>query len=598
MAAKKNPAQNSITLKSINLLFCTAPIMCTIFITMEIVFCLIPILSSKVISQIVDAFTSFYDIKINNLTMLVAFYVFMNISVQALSPVRSMIAERLSDKVAKESEMLFNSKIISLNSINCFENNEFFNEMQLARNGCGQRLISSLQMISSLLRGVITISLTAGYMISIHWVIGSISLLAVIPNTLYNYWVSKNKVALFRSQAESSRKLSYFSSLLSSPTYAKEVRLFGLGEYIINKYKGLFNSEYRRINKTRNKQCWIGIICASIGALVNGVALMMFIAMAISSKATVGDITLYISLLPQFIGGLQMLINGFQQTKNNNYYIKHFFDFVERDFGDSNGLKRIENQDGVQSITVENLWFRYPNSEKHVLRNISFAVNKPALIAIVGENGSGKSTLIKLLMRLFDTTTGTIAINDTSIKEYDIIELRKRMSGVFQDPAKFSFTVRENLSFATHEKDICETDMWEACDKAGLKTLFEQSSSGLDTMLGKQFEGGTELSGGQWQKLSLARAFLSNASVLFFDEASSDLDPTAEQAFYQSVREYAKNKIAFYITHRLSGTKDADLLIVMKDGEIAEIGNHKDLISKNGEYSKLYNAQVAGYELN
>lgn len=598
MKNNKTPATN-ITYQSLKLLFHASPMSCIAFILLEIVFCTIPIFSAKAISRIVDIFTVRNELQINNLTLIVAFYIAMTVTVQVLSPIRNTVSERLSDKIARDSEMMFNAKLASLYSIDCFENNEFYNEMQLAKNGCGIRLISYLHMISSLLRGIVTIFLTAGYMLSIHWIIGMISLLAVIPNTFYTFGVSKNKVALFRSKTESARKLSYLSSILSLPSYAKEVRLFDLGKWILDKYHNLFDSEYRRINKVRNKQCLIGTLAAATGAIVNGIAFLLFIRMALTSKTSAGNVVLYISLLPQFIGGLQMLINSVAQTKDNNYYIKHFFDFLKRDFGEKNGTYKIEdNKRSISKITVNNLSFHYPNTESYALKNINFSIDSPSLVAIVGENGSGKSTLIKLLMRLFDASVGEILINNVPIKEYNIIELRKTFSGVFQDPARFAFTIRENLLLDSHNNpNISEEQIKEACLKADLLNLIKSSSNGLETILDKQFENGTDLSSGQWQKLSLARAFLSDASVLFFDEASADLDPKAEQRFYRSLREYAKDKIAFYVTHRLSGTKDADLIIVLKDGEIAEIGCHDELIEKNGEYSHLYHAQADGYKM-
>lgn len=594
----KNNLNENITLQSLKFLFHASPVLCAIFLIFEIIFCLIPIFSARVISQIVNVFAVFDESQLNCLMTLVVFYIIMNVTIQVLSPLRKLVSENLSDKIARDSEIMFNSKIASLYSIDCFENNQFFNEMQLARNGCGVRLISSLQMISSLLRGIITIALTAGYMLNVHWLIGAISLLAVIPNTFYTFWASKNRVALFRSRTESSRKLSYLSSILSTPGYAKEVRLFDLGKSILNKYCNLFNLEYQRINKIRDKQCLIGILCASIGAVVNGFALLLFIYMAITSKTNAGNIVLYISLLPQFIGGLQMLINGVAQTKDNNYYIRHFFDFLKRDFGEKNGTLHLKNEPQcIRKISVNNVSFHYPNTKTYALKNINFSVDSPSLVAIVGENGSGKSTLIKLLMRLFDVSEGEITVNSILIKEYDVKSLRKTMCGVFQDPARFAFTIRENLLLANNKDNVSDDEMEEACKKAGVLDLVGRTSNGFETILGKQFEDGTDLSSGQWQKLSLARAFLSEASVLFFDEASADLDPKAEQNFYQSIREYAKNKIAFYITHRLSGTKDADLIIVLKSGEIVEMGKHDDLIKNGGEYSHLYHAQADGYKI-
>lgn len=297
----------------------------------------------------------------------------------------------------------------------------------------------------------------------------------------------------------------------------------------------------------------------------------------------------------EIIAGLQMLINGFIQTKDNNYYIGNFLEFMDKDPKENVG--HIPFQQNNNLIEFKNVTFSYPRSSHNVLRNISFKVATPSLVAIVGETGSGKSTLVKLLMRMFDVGSGEILVNGIPIQEILIEDLRKQMSGVFQDPARFSFSIRDNLAFGNINEKSDSNYMMEACESANLKEVINGLPDGLDTMLGKEFANGTDLSGGQWQKISLARAFCTKASILIFDEASSDLDPKAEKVFYDSVRSFAQDKIAFYITHRLSGTKDADLILVLQEGELVEVGSHDELIKKEGVYSKLYCTQAMGYDL-
>ena len=588
--------KKNITLNSIRILFLASPLLCSMYLIADIIFSIIPIISAKLISQIVNIFSDFKNNNINTLINIVIFYICINILIQILSPIRTYVSECLMDIVAKNTEQMLNKKICSFKKINCFEDNEFYNELRLAKNGSGARLISSLQMISSILRGVISITLTVGYMLQIHWIIGSISLISLIPNTVFNFWVAKNKVALFRSQSESARKLQYYSNIISSSNYAKEIRLFRIGNYILDKYDDLFKNEYKRINKVRVKQMSIGVLCSTISALINGVTLFVFISMAISEKMEPGNIILYISLLPQFINGLQMFINGFVQTKNNNYYIKNFLDFIEKDVQENIGALPLESK-YENTIEFKDVSFHYPCSNNNALKNINFKVKGPAMIAIVGENGSGKSTLVKLLMRMFDVSAGDILINNLSIKDICVEDLRKQMSGVFQDPARFAFSIRENLGIGNIDMNIDDKNMMNACKNANLEEVILGLDQGLDTMLGKEFANGIDLSGGQWQKISLARAFCSNASFLIFDEASSDLDPKAEKVFYDSIKEFAKDKITFYITHRLSGTKDADLILVLDKGELAEIGNHSELIKQGGIYKTLYSAQAMGYDL-
>lgn len=208
-----------------------------------------------------------------------------------------------------------------------------------------------------------------------------------------------------------------------------------------------------------------------------------------------------------------------------------------------------------------------------------------------------QTVMLKLLMRLFDSMEGTLCYNGISVQEYEISNLRSRMAGVFQDPARFAFPLEENITLGSVTKEKDTERLRFALQNADIASMAEQLPKGYQTILDKQFEGGADLSGGQWQRVSLARAFYAEADILFFDEASSDLDPAAEARFYNNIRHFAKDKIAFYVTHRLSGTKDADLILVLKDGQLEELGTHAELMKCKGEYHRLYTAQASGYDM-
>lgn len=298
-------------------------------------------------------------------------------------------------------------------------------------------------------------------------------------------------------------------------------------------------------------------------------------------------------MLPQFVNGLRAIINGITQTKVNNNYVQHFVDFLNLEIPQK-GDKLL--CDSIKSIVFENVSFKYPGSDKYALKNVSFSCLAPQLVAIVGENGSGKSTLIKLLLDLFSPDSGKILVNNENLQNLNIDCYRNAVSGVFQSPAKFAFSVNENLKLADVEADISQDMIISACETASADEFISQLPDKYETILGKQFRGGTEISDGQWQKLSLARAICSNADMMIFDEASADLDPKAEHMFYRCIKEYAKDKLTFYITHRLSGTKDADLILVMNNGQLVESGTHKELIEADGIYKKLYFMQADGYK--
>lgn len=587
----------AITGKTIKMLFCVSPLMSVLAILFELSLSAIPILSARIVSRIVDLFAALEENNLSRILQAVVFYIIINVGIQLLSPIRNYLFERFSDKIAKDSEVKFSEKLTTFFTIGCFEDNQFYNDMQLAKSGCGARLISALQMLCSLFKGIITIVMTTGFMLQIHWLIGLVSLLALVPNAIFNFWVSKNRVALFRSRTEPSRKLAYLSSLLSTPKYAKEVRLFHLGDYIIGKYSILFDKEFCRINHIRRKQCFLGLLAGAVSAIVNGISLYLFVMMSYRGQSSPGSIVLYLSLLPQFINGLQMLINGFAQTRENNYYIKHYFDFLEREEEALNGVKMLEEKQHIYSVEAKDLSFCYPAANRNALNGVSFSIKQSMLVAVVGENGSGKSTLMKLLMRLFDPMEGTLCYNGIPVQEYEISNLRSRMAGVFQDPARFAFPLEENITLGSVTKEKDTERLRFAVQNADIASMAEQLPKGYQTILDKQFEGGADLSGGQWQRVSLARAFYAEADILFFDEASSDLDPAAEARFYNNIRNFAKDKIAFYVTHRLSGTKDADLILVLKNGRLEESGTHAELMQRKGEYHRLYTAQASGYDM-
>lgn len=564
-----------------------------LIISFNSISCIIPLVCTKLVSNIVSLFTG--DVLLNkNALLLTTFgYLLLNILLQIIQPIQEFVHQRFQDKVGATSEEMLYRKINSFKGIDCFENHEFYNKLLLAKNGSGIRFISITDMFTSVFCGIITVIITSVYLVQVHWGIAAIALLSIFPATVYNFWAAKNRLSLFRSQSEPARKLQYFGELFTQANYTKEMHLFNLGAYIINKYKELFACEFARINTERKKHALVGVACTTFSAFLSGTALFMYIQAALTKRVEAGSIVLYISLLPQFVNGLRAIINGITQTKVNNNYVQHFVDFLNLEVPQK-GDKLL--CDSIKSIVFENVSFKYPGSDKFALKNVSFSCVAPQLVAIVGENGSGKSTLIKLLLDLFSPDSGKILVNNENLQNLNIDCYRNAVSGVFQSPAKFAFSVNENLKLADVEADISQDMIISACETASADEFISQLPDKYETILGKQFRGGTEISDGQWQKLSLARAICSNADMMIFDEASADLDPKAEHMFYRCIKEYAKDKLTFYITHRLSGTKDADLILVMNNGQLVESGTHKELIEADGIYKKLYFMQADGYK--
>ena len=236
---------------------------------------------------------------------------------QIIQPIQEFVHQRFQDRVGATSEEMLYGKINSFKGIDCFENHEFYNKLLLAKNGSGIRFISITDMFTSVFCGIITVVITSVYLVQVQWGIAAIALFSILPATIYNFWSAKNRLSLFRSQSEPTRKLQYFGELFTQPNYTKEMHLFNLGAYIINKYKELFTCEFTRINTERKKYAFVGVACTAFSALLSGTALFMYIQATIAKKIEAGSIVLYISLLPQFVNGLRAIINGITQTKVN-----------------------------------------------------------------------------------------------------------------------------------------------------------------------------------------------------------------------------------------------------------------------------------------
>jgi len=276
-------------------------------------------------------------------------------------------------------------------------------------------------------------------------------------------------------------------------------------------------------------------------------------------------------------------------------YMEKFFNFLSLKPIVNSGTKEMNLNDSDYEITFHNVSFKYPKTDRYSLSNINLNIKRGEKIALVGENGAGKTTLIKLLTRFYDPTEGTIHINGVNISSYDINLLRDNISVVFQDFSKFNLTLRENIAIGDLTKIDREAEIWKAIKNSNLNQVLDKLPNKLEQMLGKIFNGGTELSGGEWQKVALARAFLRDSPIVILDEPTASLDPRSEHEVFQSFIKLSKDKTVFLITHRLSSVKMADKIVVLKDGKIVEVGSHSELIKKQGYYFELYKLQAEKY---
>ncbi len=405
---------------------------------------------------------------------------------------------------------------------------------------------------------------------------------------------------LFRfeeEQAKTERQSWYNHWLLVGSDFAKELRLFNLGELFKNRYQKI-RVELRqgRLSLTRQR--------ISVDFLVQALAtLAIFGTLALSAyQAVIGDISLgdLIAIYMGFqigLGAIQAILRSLAGLYEDNLFLTHFYQFLELEpmIKKPKNTARLPEQFS-EGIRFEGVNFKYPNSDKVVLQDLNLTLKPDQVVALVGANGSGKTTLIKLLCRLYDPFDGKISIDGIDLRQVDPIEWRKRISVIFQDFARYQLTAHENIWLGNIDLDQKRETVVEAARKSGADTFIQQLPQGYETHLGTWFEDGLELSGGEWQKIALARAFMRETSLIVLDEPTSSLDPLAEAELFKQFRQLIKGKSAILISHRFSTVQMADEIYVLEDGKITERGSHDELLQLNGQYAKFYHAQAEHYQ--
>jgi ABC-type multidrug transport system fused ATPase/permease subunit len=375
--------------------------------------------------------------------------------------------------------------------------------------------------------------------------------------------------------------------------FSKEIRLFGFGEFLVKQYKNFARSFHESFRVQRwKKSC--GFISLSLISVLGNILIFIFaITHAKQGNLTAGAVVLVLQALVMTQLEINGLIQDFGMLAQTMLFFEKFHQFLKSNFNFLISKKKIIPVDPfpIEGIRFENVSFTYPDGRK-VLSSVSFYVSIGKKIAIVGENGAGKSTLVKLLARFYDPTEGRILIDGIDLRDIDLKTWREYLSVIFQDFGQYHLSAKENIgiSRSSFESD----EILEAAKRGGFDSVIAKLPQGLDSMLGKEF-GGTSLSGGEWQKLAMSRAFLRDASILMLDEPTSALDPQSENEVFQRFAENTENKTTFFITHRLGSVRMADHILVLKNGQLIEEGDHDLLMAEQGEYAKLFKIQADRY---
>ena len=476
-----------------------------------------------------------------------------------------------------------------------FENPEVYNIIQRAEQEIGIRpyniIISLLSIISQ------SVNLISAFLILTKWhltlIIGFILLASFASK--YFISISKNEYDILMNRTNYERKSWYISHLLIKDEYIKEVRLFGLSKYLIQQFIELRSRFFKENVDVLKRQ----YIFSEIYQLMNYVISFFIIFLAIYESTQgillVGTAMTYINTSSKIENAIQNIVSNIFGIYKDSLYIdniKKYFNYESNKFYGNKTLKNIT------TIEFVNVSFKYPNREVYAIRNTIFKIKKGEILAIVGENGSGKTTIIKLLNGLYDEYEGNILINGIEIREIDKKSLRNCLATLFQDYNKYQFTIKENIGFGSIDNlDDIEKIKYSA-KKGGADQFINCLPNNYTQQVGYWFEGGTQLSGGQWQKLGLSRLFMKNADCLILDEPTASLDPFSELEIFKQLYQNSNEKINIIITHRFINTVFANKIIVLKNGEIIEKGKHDELLKQDGFYKDMFDIQSRGITLN
>jgi ATP-binding cassette subfamily B protein len=477
-----------------------------------------------------------------------------------------------------------------------YENPQYFDTLHRAQQEGPYR---PTQIINGLIRlGQNSISLLAiaGLLLTFHWLIALILFLAAIPGILVRVKHSGRIYQWQRERTSVERKASYFNWLLTGDVHAKEIRLFGLGDLIIRGFSDMrkkLRSEKLKITRQRSTAELVAQASATLAVFGS----FGFIAYrTVQGGITLGDMVMYFGAFQRGLGYLRGMLGGLADLYESNLFLSNLYEFLDLE----PKVKEPTHPSPVprpmrQGIIFDHVSFQYPTSHKMVLQDISLSIDPGEVVALVGENGSGKTTLIKLLCRLYDPVAGSITLDDIDLRQFETSALRREITVIFQDYAKYHLTARENIWFGNVEVPNEKEQIMMAACYANVEDLIAKLPKGYETILGKWFEDGEELSVGEWQKVALARAFMREAQIMVLDEPTSALDAKSEYEVFRGFKRLMEGRSAILVSHRFSTVRMADRIYVLEDGTITESGSHQELMERAGKYAQLFEKQAQSY---
>ncbi len=478
-----------------------------------------------------------------------------------------------------------------------FDRPEFYEKLENANREATMRPIHILSATFNVISAIISSISFVVVLATLSPLAPIIILVAAIPSAVVNFVYRHRNFRYMRMHSKERREMNYYSSLMVNKDNVKEIKILGLGDRFIDKYKDAFKRYYKGIKKLIVGESVTHLSISFISTLVN-CALFIYVAYTvIFGDGQIGDYSLYTGALTSISGYISTVFTSTATIYEGTLFINNMMEFMaEKPTVVPSGEQGIKVSRGHHTIEFKNVSFRYPGSERFILKNISVKFDPTDSVVLVGLNGAGKTTFIKLLTRLYDPTEGVILLDGRDIRDYDVTSLHDIFGIIFQDFGKYAVSASENIEFGDDGRAHEREDVVTAAKRSDAHDFITKLPNGYDTPLTRIFEeNGIELSGGQWQKLSVARAFYKDSDIMILDEPTASLDAIAEKEVFDRFSELAKDKLTIFVSHRLSSATSASKIVVIGDGRIVELGTHEELMNKKGEYYRLFSTQASRY---
>ncbi len=477
-----------------------------------------------------------------------------------------------------------------------FENAEYYDKLQNARREADWRGLQIANGSFFLVQNLITLVSFGALLLRFSPWLTLILFLATIPAFIAQSRYAELHFRVLSWRAPAARQLAYLEHLLTDYDAVKEVKLFGLGEPLLGRYANLFWKFLQQDQKIAQGRSLASVGLGLLATLSYYGAYAWIVWRAVSGEITLGDMTLYLGIFRGSQNTFEAIFYGLSDLYENGLFMSNLFTFLELKPQMIVAARPVAvPRKFARGIEFRNVSFRYAGQEGYALRNINLTIEPCEKIALVGPNGAGKTTLIKLLTRLYDPTEGAILLDGVDLREYDLRELRQRIGVIFQDFVRYHLTAAENIGFGQIEMLNDLPRIVRSAQKSGADMLIETFPERYETILGRWFHRGRDLSGGEWQKIALARAFMRDCEVLVLDEPTAALDAENELQVFQQFRELTTDKTAVLISHRFSTVRMADRIFVIEQGRISEQGTHPALLALGGTYARLFNLQAESY---